>query len=141
VWAKRTNDGINSFWHNDHVWVWFRNAGTWEPFDSSLAVCGFDQFYRKRFFKHKELNQGFVQKWTGPPFVIWEDVGDGFSDMKNITSTIVNSESMMPLKCRDEWQELVDTFMYCQQEDFNKTYLPEHLIRKIKAMSVQWFTK
>jgi hypothetical protein len=141
VWAKRENDGINSFWHNDHVWVWFRDSDTWKPFDSSLDVCGFNKFYSKRFFKHKELSEGFAQKWTGPPFVIWEDVGEGFDGMQNITSAIINPESMKALKTKDEWQKLVDTFINWQQEDFSKRYLPEDLVRRIKAMSIQWFKK
>jgi hypothetical protein len=139
VWAKRQNDGINSFWHNDHVWVWFRNTDTWEPFDSSLEVCGYNQFYRKRFFKHQELSEGFAQKWTGPPFVIWEDVGGGFTGMQNITSTIINPASMLALKQKDEWQEFVDLFVDWKQDDFHREYLPEHLIRRIKAMSRRWF--
>ena len=139
VWAKRANDGINSFWHNDHVWVWFRRSDAWEPFDSALDVCGYAQFYSKRFFKHKELSEGFAQKWTGPPFVIWEDVGEGFVGMKNITSTIINPKSMLPLKHKDEWQEIVDLFIDWEQEDFHREYLPEHLIRRIKAMSIRWF--
>jgi len=139
VWAKRENDGINSFWHNDHVWVWFRNSDTWQPFDSALDVCGFDQFYRKRFFQHKQLSEGFAQKWTGPPFVIWQDVGEGFANMKNITSKIINPESMLALKHKDEWQEFVNLFINWQQDDFHKQYLPEHLLRRIKTMSIQWF--
>lgn len=139
VWAKRKNDGLNSFWHNDHVWVWFWNSDTWEPFDSALDVCGFNQFFRKRFFKHKELSEGFAQKWTGPPFVIWQDVGEGFVDMKNITSTIINPKSMQALENIDEWQEFVNLFINWKQDDFHKEYLPENLIRSIKAMSMRWF--
>ena len=139
LWAKRENDGINSFWHNDHVWIWFRNTNAWEPFDSALDVCGFDQFYIKRFFKQNKLSERFAQKWTGPPFVIWEDVGKGFVGMKNITSTIINPESMIALKYKDEWLEFVDLFINWEQGDFHKEYLPKDLIRKIKAMSVRWF--
>jgi hypothetical protein len=139
LWAKRENDGINSFWHNDHVWVWFRNSDTWEPFDSSLDVCGFDQFYRKRFFKYKELSEGFVQKWTGPPFVVWEDVDDGFLGMQNITSTIINPESMRELKHKNEWQEFTDLFIDWKQDDFHREYLPKNLIQRIKVMSISWF--
>jgi len=141
LWAKRENDGINSFWHNDHVWIWFRNTDAWEPFDSALSICGFDQFYRKRFFKQKELSESFAQKWTGPPFVIWEGVGDGFVGMKNITSTIINPESMLALKYKDEWLEFVDLFINLEQGDFHKEYLPKQLILKIKTMSVRWFKK
>jgi hypothetical protein len=141
VWAKRKNNGINSFWHNDHVWVWFRTSDTWEPFDSSLDVCGFDPFYNKRFFKHKELSEGFAQKWTGPPFVIWEDVGEGFVGMKNITSTIIDPASMLALKDKDAWQEFIDLFIDWKQDDFHKEYLPEHLLGRIKTMSIQWFKK
>ena len=140
VWAKRQNDGINSFWHNDHVWVWFRNGDAWEPFDSALSVCGFDKFYRKRFFHQQALSEGFAQKWTGPPFVIWEGVGDGFAGMQNITATIIHPESMRELKRKDEWLAFVDLFKDWDQADFHKEYLPDPFIRRIKAMSIQWFT-
>ena len=139
LWAKRENDGINSFWHNDHVWVWFRNNGTWEPFDSALGVCGFGQFFEKRFYQQKELSKGFAQKWTGPPFVIWEDVGDGFASMKNLTSTIINPVSMAALKYKYELQGLVDTFTGWKQEDFHKEYLSGKMIHDIKVMSRKWF--
>ena len=141
LWAKRENNGINSFWHNDHVWAWFKNTNTWEPFDSALNVCGFDQFYRKRFFKHKELSEGFAQKWTGPPFVVWEDVGNGFVGMENITSSIINPEALKGMANKHEWQELVNLFNNWEQDDFHQEYLPKHLIRRIKTMSVQWFKK
>ena len=139
VWAKRQNDGINSFWHNDHVWVWFRNGDTWEPFDSALGVCGFDQFYKKRFFDHKTLSKGFAQQWTGPPFVIWEGVGDGFTGMQNITATVIQPESMAELKHKDEWLAFIDLFKDWTQADFHKEYLPESLLRRIKTMSIEWF--
>jgi hypothetical protein len=141
IWAKKANDGINSFWHNDHVWVWFQNSDTWEPFDSALDVCGFDQFYNKRFFKQKEISEGFAQKWTGPPFVIWEGVGQGFAGMENISSRIINPESIKALKYEEAVLELVDSFIDWQQEDFNKEYLPEHLLRRIKGLSKRWFKK
>ena len=141
IWAKRENDGINSFWHNDHVWVWFRNGDNWEPFDSALDVCGFDQFYRKRFFHQQAQNEGFAQKWTGPPFVIWEDAGDGLVGMKNITSTILHPESMMGLAHQEQWQELVDLFKNWRQADFHKEYLPEHCLRRVRSMSIRWFKR
>jgi len=141
VWAKRENDGINSFWHNDHVWVWFWHNDAWEPFDSALDVCGYHQFYEKRFFRHEQLSEGIAQKWTGPPFVVWEDLGDGFVGMKNITSSMINSESMLGLKHKDEWLEFVDTFIDWKQDDFHREYLPKHLIRRIKTMSIRWFKK
>jgi len=139
LWAKRENDGINSFWHNDHVWVWFLDNGAWEPFDSALGVCGFNQFFEKRFHQQKELSKGFAQKWTGPPFVVWEGEGDGLTDMKNVTSTIINPVSMAALKYKDELQELVDTFTNWKQEDFHREYLSEKMIHNIKVMSRKWF--
>ena len=141
IWAKRENDGINSFWHNDHVWVWFRNGETWEPFDSALDVCGFDPFYRKRFFQQQALSEGFAQKWTGPPFVIWQGTGDGLVGMKNITSAIIHPESMNGLAHQEGWQELVDLFKNWRQADFHKEYLPEHHLRRVRSMSIRWFKR
>ena len=138
-YAQKANDGINSFWHNDHVWVWFRNIATWEPFDSALDVCGLDRFYQKRFYRHKELSKGLAQKWTGPPFVVWEGIGQGFDGMKNITSSIITPEAMMLLKNTIEWQDFVNLFVDWRQDDFHKEYLPRHLIQRIKSMSIQWF--
>lgn len=139
LWAKKENSGINSFWHNDHVWVWYKNTDTWEPFDSVLDVCGFSQFYSKRFFKHKELSKGFAQKWTGPPFVIWEGVGGGFAGMKNITLAIINPDAMRALNHKNEWLDFVNLFVNWEQDDFSKENLPEQLIRRIRVMSIQWF--
>lgn len=139
LWAKKENNGINSFWHNDHVWVWFSADGTWQPFDSALDLCGFDRFYRKRFFKHKELSEGFAQKWTGPPFVVWEGVGEGFDGMKNITPSVINPDSMIALEYKEEWLDFIGHFENWTHDDFQKEYLPDHLLHSVKAMSIQWF--
>jgi hypothetical protein len=141
LWAKKNNSGINSFWHNDHVWVWFKNDGNWEPFDSALDVCGFDQFYAKRFLQHNELSEGFAQKWAGPPFVIWEGVGDGFVGMKNITPAVINQDALRSLKHREKWFDFVALFSNWKRDDFYNAYLPENLICRIRAISVRWFSE
>lgn len=140
-WAKKEKSGINSFWHNDHVWVWFRDGDMWEPFDTALGICGFEQFYEKRFFKHKDLSEGLAHKWTGPPFVIWEGVGRGLDGMKNKTSGIINPKTIAGLKLKDEWLDLVNQFCDWAQEDFYQTYLPDELLHRIKTMSIKWFKK
>jgi len=140
-WAAQENSGINSFWHNDHVWVWFRNAGGWEPFDSALDVCGMEEFYGKRFFRLEESGKGLAQKWTGPPFIVWESVGEGLAAMRNITPSVINAGSLMTLEYRDDLLELVDLFKNWDKDDLYKENLPEHMIRKIRALSAKWFRR
>ena len=139
-YAKKDNDGINSYWHNDHVWVWFSDGENWEPFDSALDLCGFDEFYEKRFFKQKELSKSFAQKWTGPPFVIWEDSGSGLQDMRNISTNVWNEKSIYnESTINDDWLELVKLFSDWNEQDFYKEYLDNEKINKIKEMSKDWF--
>ena len=73
--------------------------------------------------------------------LLWEGVGDGFAGMQNITSTIIHPQSMMGLNHSDEWLAFVDLFKDWDQVDFHKEYLPEPLLRRVKAMSIQWFKK
>ena len=140
-WAAQENNGINSFWHNDHVWVWFRNGDGWEPFDSALVVCGMEEFYGKRFFKQGASGEGFAQKWTGPPFIVWESVGEGLAGMRNVTPSVLSADSLMTIKYRDDLLELVDLFKNWDKEDLYREDLPEHLIRRIRTMSVKWFRR
>lgn len=139
-WAKKNNDGINSYWHNDHVWVWFDNNGSWEPFDSALGLCGFDEFYDKRFYKHKELSRGMAQKWAGPPFVVWEETDMGRENMNNITHRIWNEETLEKFNNRTEWLNFINLFDNWSDSDFHKEFLPEDLLNEIKVMSRKWFS-
>ena len=137
-WAKKNNDGINSYWHNDHIWVWFINDDKWEPFDSALDLCGFEEFYNKRYYRHKELSKTFAQKWTGPPFVVWQAV-PGTAINKNIAPLIWNEENPANASCSTEWLELVKSFDQWSEDDFHREYLPEDLLNKVKSASRSFF--
>ena len=139
-YAKKNNDGINSYWHNDHVWVWFDTGDNWEPFDAALGIVGFEEFYQKRYFKHKELSNSFIEKWTGPPFCIWEDNCLGLSEMKNVTSQVWNNSLIdNESRIKTEWLELVMLFNEWNKKDFYKEYLDDQKIDKIKSFSKIWF--
>ncbi|MBN2611452.1 MAG: transglutaminase domain-containing protein [Bacteroidales bacterium] len=138
-WAKKHNDGINSYWHNDHIWVWFNNTGIWEAFDSALDLCGFNEFYHKRFYQHKKLSKGFAQRWAGPPFVIWEETNMGCDKMINVTRKIWNDQSLKMFNNKTEWLRFIDLFNNWSDNDFHKEFLPDSLLNEIKLTSRKWF--
>jgi len=138
-WAKKHNDGINSYWHNDHIWVWFSNDSNWEPFDSALELCGFDEFYDKRFYQHKKQSKGFAQRWAGPPFVVWEETNMGWDKMINVTPKIWNEETLKIYADKAEWIDFINSFNNWSVNDFHKEFVPDHLLQKIKVMSQKWF--
>ena len=138
-WAKKHNDGINSYWHNDHIWVWFDHDGIWEPFDSALDLCGFDEFYDKRFYRHKTESKGFAQRWAGPPFVIWEEINTGCEKMINITPTIWNENSLKMYPDKNDCLNLISLFNNWSDTDFHHEFLPDKLLNEVKATSRKWF--
>ncbi len=139
-YAKKNNDGINSYWHNDHVWVWFKTKKGWLPFDSALGICGFEDFFNKRYLKHKELRHGIIEKWTGPPFVIWEENSLGLDSMKNVSSKVWENEAFdKNAVLRSEWMELVKIFESWESERFYKAYLDEQRLEKVRNVSIGWF--
>lgn len=139
-YAKRNNDGINSYWHNDHVWVWFDAGDRWEPFDSGLGICGFEELFKKRYFEQKKYSKGMIAKWTGPPFVVWEDTGSGLREMNNVTSKVWKHELLNDdYRMKKDWLELVNMFDDWTKKDFYKQYLDDDKIELVKNSSKYWF--
>jgi len=140
--AKKANEGINGYAHNDHLWVWFLDGNNWLPFDSSLGIVGFDELFAKRFFNRDELNKKYIEKVTGPPFVIWEDIGFGLDSMANVSKSfwMKMPERETPVN-KSEWVELSANFDKWNRKDLYNNGLPTELYRKIKEMSGKFFGK
>ena len=139
--GRKNNYGLNSFWHNEHFWVWFENNGRWEPFDSDMELCGFDEFYDRRLFRQREVHGSLILKWTGPPFVIWEETIDGCDQMVNITPQIWNDTALKMYKEKTEWLRFIHVFDTWTAADFLEGYLPTHVLHEVKTASRRWFSK
>ena len=81
--AAKFNTGVFGHYHNDHLWVLFFDGKNWVPYDSTQNLLGFEDFQKIRVDRKTEV-LGFI------PFVIWEDMGTGTDNMKNITEYIWN---------------------------------------------------
>lgn len=139
-YAIKNNDGINSYWHNDHVWVWVFVDGRWEPFDSALGLFGYDEFYTRRYYNHSGLSKGLAQKWTGPPFAVFEENELGLTGMVNVTKRVWNRESLPEgTAMTEEWLELVDIFAGYTKKNFYDNYLPDSILVKVEHASNRWF--
>jgi hypothetical protein len=133
--AKKKKEGINGFAHNDHAWVWFFDGEDWLPFDSSLGIIGYDELFAKRFFKHKELSKNYIEKVTGPPFVIWMDNGMGLDEMINVSTDFHNKLPNIQAKViKDDWLDLSSSFNNYSRRDLYFKQLPVDLEIKIKRI-------
>jgi hypothetical protein len=139
--GKKNNYGLNSYWHNEHFWVWFENNGRWEPFDSDMELCGFDEFYDRRLFHQKDGSTNLMIQWTGPPFVIWEETTDGCDRMVNITPQIWNDASLKMYHDKTGWLRFINVFDKWTANDFLNGYLPDNELNEVKAASRKWFSK
>ncbi len=102
------------------------------PYDSALGYTGFN---------------GFLSRWEGtetipdsPPFVIWEDRGSGFSDMRNITEYIWNQ--ILEEKHNDlspaEWKQFLSNF-YDKDLSFFQKPLDESTEKMINRVARKFF--
>ncbi len=129
--GKNKKTGLYGCAHNDHIWVFFYDNGNWIPFDSSLGIIGINEFITKRW------DNKFLM---GPPFVIYEDTGNGLVKMKNITNKLWNNKPKDSFKIIDfnTWFEFLSSFSEMKIEDFDKP-LDKSLLLKISKMSKLWY--
>ncbi len=129
--GKNKNTGLYGCAHNDHIWVFFYDTGNRIPFDSSLGIIGMKEFITKRW------NNKFIM---GPPFVIYEDTGNGLEKMKNITIKLWNTKPKDSFNIIDfnTWYEFLNSFSEMEIEDFDKP-LDKSLLRRINKISKLWY--
>jgi hypothetical protein len=130
--ARERGDGLGGHFHNDHIWILYHNGDRWKPYDSALGYTGFN---------------GFHSRWEGtetipdnPPFVIWEDTGSGFSDMRNITEYIWNQ---FPVEKHNdlspaEWKQFLSNF-YDKDLSFFQKPLDESTEKMINRVARKFF--
>ncbi len=128
--------------HNSHYWVLFFDGKEWQPYDSALGICGFDQFFSVRTATQRwpyflSFNPG---RMTGAPFIIQEETGSGSSGMINITASLWNREFDWKNSkvTKQEWFDFLENFSGLNTKDF--TYpLDDPLRRDIRRLSKKWF--
>lgn len=137
--AKKQNRGTFGYFHNDHVWVLFYDGRTWQPFDSELDIIGIDDFVIHRWGKISPYY--FKLLPYGPPFIIWEDTGDGFLNMKTITKQIwMNKPDSTYTKVnKSEWFRFLNEFDGITLEKLDKSLFPQDKEIRIKKMTKLWF--
>lgn len=129
--GKNKKTGLYGCAHNDHIWVLFYDNGNWIPFDSSLGIIGINEFITKRWD---------IKSLMGPPFVIYEDTGNGLKKMKNISIELWNNKPKDSFNIIDlnTWFEFLNSFSEMEIEDFNNP-LDKSLLTKISKMSKLWY--
>jgi hypothetical protein len=137
--AKKQNRGIWGYHHNDHVWVLFYDGSTWQPLDSELNIIGIDNFVMRRWEKISPYY--FKLLPYGPPFIIWEDTGDGFLNMKTITKQIwINKPDSTYTKVnKSDWFRFLNEFDGVTREKLDHSLFPRDKEIRIKRMAKLWF--
>lgn len=137
--AKKQNNGTWGYHHNDHVWVLFYDGITWQPLDSELDIVGIDDFVIRRWEKISPYY--FKVLPYGPPFIIWEDTGDGFLNMNTITKQIwMNKPDSTYTKVnKSEWFRFLNEFDGVTREKLDKSLFPRDKEIRIKRMAKLWF--
>lgn len=137
--AKKQHCGLYGFNHNDHVWVLFYDGTSWQPYDSELNIFGIDDFVKTRWGKRSPYFLGITP--YGPPFIIWEDTGNGLLQMKTITKQIWNHKPDETYNriSKNEWYKFIDIFEGATYEALEHTLFSSDKERAIKAISHQWF--
>lgn len=105
VAAREREMALFGRYHNDHFWVLFYDGKEWLPFDSALGIAGVEEFVAAKYLRP----EGGV---SNPPFVIWEDQGQGRTGMRNVTRdlwTRLGAPSIPGLP-RADWEELLARF-------------------------------
>lgn len=128
--------------HNSHYWIMFFDGIGWQPFDSALDICGYDEFYsiRTKTRRWPYLLSFNPRRMTGAPFIIQQETGKGTIDMVNITKDVWSKDFIWnnsKVK-KDEWLAFVDLFNSKNTKDF--IYPIEIDIKcRIKRLSKKWF--
>ena len=110
--ARESGIALFGHYHNDHFWVLFHDGKEWVPFDSALGISGFDEFREAKYVSPA----GGV---SNPPFVIWEDQGQGLTGMRNVTRTLWTrlGAPAIPHLSRSTWDDLVAAFADVEVDD------------------------
>jgi hypothetical protein len=137
--AKKQNNGTWGFYHNDHVWVLFFDGKQWQPYDSELNILGIEDFVNRRFGKISPYY--FKMLPYGPPFIIWEDTGQGFSNMRTITKQIwsYKTDNTYAKVNKSDWYSFLSNFEEITYDKLNHNLFPKDMEKKIKDMCKIWF--
>ena len=103
------------YYTSGHVWVLYWDGESWIPFDSAFGYSGYDGFLKYRW-------EGVDYEETRPPFVIWEDTGWGFDEMKNITKSVWERYKLKDHHrvSHGDWMAFISLFAAMDVEDTRK---------------------
>lgn len=137
--AKKLHIGTFGYYHNDHVWVLFYDGNSWQPYDSELDVIGMDDFVVHRWGKISPFYFKILP--YGPPFIIWEDTGNGFISMKSITKQIWSHkpDSTYTKVSKTEWLSFLSEFEEMTYEKLYNNLFPKDMGKSIKKMCKIWY--
>ena len=121
------------YYTGGHVWVLFWDGESWIPYDSAFGYSGYDGFLKHRW-------EGVEYEETRPPFVIWEDTGWGFDDMKNITKSVWERYRLEDHHrvSHDDWMAFVALFADMDVEDTRKPQ-PEQITKIMDRIARNFF--
>lgn len=140
--ANSAKAGYYGAGYNSHYWVMFFDGEKWQPYDSALDICGFDEFF---FIRSKTQRWPYLlslnpKKMTGAPFIIQQETGNGMQDMMNITNEIWSYEYKWNNNKvnKNEWESFVNLFDGINTKDFIYPISKESK-KSINRMSKKWF--
>lgn len=138
--ARSKKTGIFGSGYNTHVWVMFFDGSDWQPYDSALGIIGLDEFFKVRAAAKDGGNIFKPKTITGPPFLILQETGTGYTDMENITFQLWNMDFEWNNKkvSSDTWIGFIEQFYDKGYEYFEKP-LDKTKYNEIKKMSQEWF--
>jgi len=138
--AKSQKTGIFGSGYNTHVWVMFYDGSKWQPYDSALGITGFTEFFSIRTAMKDTWISFNPKTITGPPFLILQETGTGYTKMENITSQVWNRDFEWNNKkvSRKTWINFIEQFYNKDYEYFEKP-LEKTEYNKIKKLSQEWF--
>ncbi|MBU1013926.1 MAG: transglutaminase-like domain-containing protein [Bacteroidetes bacterium] len=128
--------------HNSHYWLMFFDGNKWQPYDSALDICGFDEFFstRTKTSQWPYLLSFNPRRMTGAPFIIMQETGNGMMDMKNITKEVWSYKFEWNNKklSRNEWIAFINLFEGKNTKDFIYPISLESK-KSINQLSKKWF--
>lgn len=138
--ANAQKTGIFSSGYNTHVWVFFFDGREWQPFDSTLGITGFKEFFAVRAATKQGPYFLDPEALMGPPFLVLQETGAGYLDMENITHAVWDREFTWPNSkvSRDAWNRFIEPYLDKGYEFFELP-LEESDYMRIKEMSKEWF--
>jgi hypothetical protein len=131
--AKKDGSWISGYYTSGHVWVLFWDGETWVPYDSAFGYAGYDSVVKLRW-------DGVDYKETRSPFVIWEDTGWGFDDMKNITKFVWDRYTLKNHHCvsHGDWMAFISMFVDMSVEDARRP-LNEYTWKAVDRIARNFF--